>query len=337
MKKVSVIIPCYNAVKWLPKCFVSLAAQTMGMDNLELIFVNDASIDEGATWTMLSELERAYPDSIMIIDLPQNRRQGGARNEALKYASGEYVAFVDADDWMCDNLCERAYAAAKQYDADIVQFNHLLYFEGKGMIENPLKMQAEILTIHDGDDRKDMLMGEKLTYGCWNKLYRRSMIEQAGVQFAEHCIYEEPLFVYPLLFYVKRAAVLPDCLYVYRQNNSGTMRNDMKDRQTLMQHAEVQLAVWNFMKTTPFMEEYAEEIKAYFLHTYLYEYLDFAKRREMNVDWEDYRKLAENALKEVQPLKLNCYQDIFVKQSVLYEIIRDGMDTARLERFYKDM
>ena len=92
MKKVSVIIPCYNAVKWLPKCFVSLAEQTIGIDNLELIFVNDASTDEGATWAMLSELERAYPESIMIIDLPQNRRQGGARNEALKYASGEYVA-----------------------------------------------------------------------------------------------------------------------------------------------------------------------------------------------------------------------------------------------------
>lgn len=180
-------------------------------------------------------------------------------------------------------------------------------------------------------------MGEKLTYGCWNKLYRRSMLEKAGVQFAEHCIYEEPLFVYPLLFYVRRAVILPDYLYVYRQNISGTMRNDMKDRQTLMQHAKVQLAVWNFMKTTPFMQEYAEEIKAYFLHTYLYEYLDFAKRRDMKVDWEEYCKLAENALMEVQPLRLNRYQNIFVRQSALYEIVRDGMDIERLERFYQEL
>lgn len=337
MKKISIIIPCFNAVKWLPKCFVSLAGQTVGMDNLELIFVNDASTDEGATWAMLSELERAYPESIMIIDLPQNRRQGGARNEALKYASGEYVAFVDADDWICDTLCEKAYVAAKQYDADIVQFNHLLHFEGKGTIENPLKMQAEVLTVRDVNERRKMLMGEKLTYGCWNKLYRRSMLEKAGVQFAEHCIYEEPLFVYPLLFYLRRAVILPDYLYVYRQNISGTMRNDMKDRQTLMQHAKVQLAVWNFMKTTPFMQEYAEEIKAYFLHTYLYEYLDFAKRRDMKVDWEEYCKLAENALMEVQPLRLNRYQNIFVRQSTLYEIVRDGMDIERLERFYQEL
>lgn len=337
MKKISVIIPCYNAVKWLPKCFVSLAGQTMGTDSLELIFVNDASTDDGATWKMLSELETAYPESIVIIDLPQNRRQGGARNEALKYASGEYVAFVDADDWILDNLCERAYSAAKEQDADIVQFNHMLYFEGKGMIENPLKMTDEVLTIDSVDKRKRMLMTEKLTYGCWNKLYRRSMIEEAGVRFMEHCIYEEPLFVYPLLFMVKKAVILSDHLYVYRQNNFGTMRNDMKDRQTLMQHADVQYAVWDFMKGTPFMEQYGEEIKAYFLHTYLYEYLDFAKRRDMTVDWEDYRRLAETALKEVDPLKLNRYGDIFVKQSGLYEIIRDGMDLERLEKFYGEM
>ena len=180
-------------------------------------------------------------------------------------------------------------------------------------------------------------MTEKLTYGCWNKLYRRSMLEETGVQFAEHCIYEEPLFVYPLLFVVKRAVILSDYLYVYRQNISGTMRNDMKDRQTLMQHAHVQLAVWNFMKKTPFMNEYSEEVKAYFLHTYLYEYLDFAKHRGMDVDWEDYGGLAETALMEVNPLVLNRYKDIFVKQSVLYEIIRDGMDVKRLGKFYEEM
>ena len=76
MKKISVI-PCYNSVKWLPKCFMSLVEQSIGIDNLELIFVNDASTDDGQTWDMLKEMEKAYPESIIIIDLPYNRRQGG--------------------------------------------------------------------------------------------------------------------------------------------------------------------------------------------------------------------------------------------------------------------
>ena len=100
MKKVSVIIPCCNATKWLPKCFLSLVQQTIGIEQIELIFVDDASTDDGATWEMLHEFECAYPESILILKLQENMRQGGARNIALQYATGEYIAFVDADDFV---------------------------------------------------------------------------------------------------------------------------------------------------------------------------------------------------------------------------------------------
>ena len=88
MKKVSVIIPCFNATKYLPKCFMSLVQQTIGISQIELIFVDDASTDDGSTWNMLQEFERAYPESIMILKLEENMRQGGARNIALQYATG---------------------------------------------------------------------------------------------------------------------------------------------------------------------------------------------------------------------------------------------------------
>ena len=77
MKKISVIIPCFNVAKWLPQCFLSLVQQTIGIHNLELIFVNDASTDDGATWELLKEMEQAYPEDVLIIDLPENRHQGG--------------------------------------------------------------------------------------------------------------------------------------------------------------------------------------------------------------------------------------------------------------------
>ena len=81
MKKVSVIVPCHNAAKWLPQCFLSLVQQSIGIDGLELIFVDDASDDAGETWALLEEFERAYPESIMIIRLEGNRRrpERGAR------------------------------------------------------------------------------------------------------------------------------------------------------------------------------------------------------------------------------------------------------------------
>lgn len=113
MKKVSVIIPCFNATKYLPKCFMSLVQQTIGIDQIELIFVDDASTDEDATWNMLQEFERAYPESIMILKLEENMRQGGARNVALQYATGEYIAFVDADDFVAENFLLETYEKPK--------------------------------------------------------------------------------------------------------------------------------------------------------------------------------------------------------------------------------
>ena len=136
MKKVSVIIPCHNAAKWLPQCFLSLVQQSIGIDGLELIFVDDASDDEGATWALLEEFERAYPESIMIIHLEENLRQGGARNVALGYATGEYLAFVDADDFVEKDFLEKGYRRAMASDADIVpvSYTHLRAVCGTAII-----------------------------------------------------------------------------------------------------------------------------------------------------------------------------------------------------------
>lgn len=337
MKKISVIIPCYNVTKWLPKCFLSLVNQTIGIENLELIFVNDASTDDNATWNMLVEVERAYPESIIIIDLPENKRQGGARNEGLKYASGEYISFVDADDWVEDNLYEKVYSCAKMHDADIVQFNHSFYFDSVGVVPNSREMPDEVIVVENTAQRKKILMAEKITYGCWNKLYRRQMIQEAGVQYAEHVIYEEPLFVYPLLYYGTRFVTMPDCLYIYRQNNLGTMRNDMKERNTLLQHADVQLKVWNFMKGTPFFEEFYEEIKLYFLHTYLYETLDFAKKRGIGVDLGFFKPLADCAMSQVEDIDKSFYGNIVPKQMELYQGIRKGLTEEWLKEYIRMM
>ena len=76
-------------------------------------------------------------------------------------------------------------------------------------------------------------------------------MEKAGVHYAEHVIYEEPLFVYPLLFYGNRFEIMAEAFYCYRQNETGTMRRDMRQMETLQMHADVQFEVWHFMKQTP--------------------------------------------------------------------------------------
>lgn len=337
MKKVSVIVPCFNAAKWLPQCFLSLVKQTIGMDNIELIFVDDASTDGGQTWEMLCEIERAYPESVMAIHLEENMRQGGARNVALMYASGEYLAFVDADDFVAEDFLERAWQRAVETDADIVQFEYWLYKERLGAIPSGRQIEAEEIWIRSAEQRRQFLMSEKITYGCWNKLYRRELVAKAGVKYAEHVIYEEPLFVYPLLFYGERYTVMEEPFYYYRQNDAGTMYNDMKQMDTLWMHARVQHMVWDYMKQTEFFHDFYEEIKLYFLHTYFYETLYFAKQREFRVTMEFYDELERTVKEEVSDYQTSKYENIIPKQMKLYRLAEGGMTEEALDNYMQQM
>ena len=337
MKKVSVIIPCFNATKWLPKCFMSLVQQSIGIAQLVLIFVDVASTDGGATWQMLQEFEKAFPENILILKLEENMRQGGARNIALQYATGEYIAFVDADDFVAENFLEEAYRYAKNENADLVQFEYEFYTDRLGTVSSGRTITPEIVEIHSHDERARLLMAEKVTYGCWNKLYRHALLKEANVTYAEHVIYEEPLFVYPLLFYAKKIVITNDIFYYYRQNDAGTMRNDMKQEETLRMHATVQLAVWNFMKQTPFFAEYYEEIKLYFLHTYLYETLYFAKLRGFTVSFSFYQELEKTVTAEVTDYETSPYQKLIPMQMKLYHQIAKGVTEEWLERYMGEL
>ena len=300
MKKVSVIVPCHNAAKWLPQCFLSLVQQSIGIDGLEMIFVDDASDDEGVTWALLEEFERAYPESIMIIHLEENLRQGGARNVALGYATGEYLAFVDADDFVEKDFLEKVYRRAVESDADIVQFDYVYYTERLGKVASGRSAADESIRIQTKEERKRFLISEKITYGCWNKLYRRALVEKAGVHYAEHVIYEEPLFVYIVW--------------------------------ALTFESKVQLAVWHFMKQTPFFREYYEEIKLYFLHTYFYETLLFAVQRGFEVPYSMYETLRDTVKAEVADYRESPYAAMIPRQMELYRIENEEKNRENIQK-----
>lgn len=325
MKKVSVIVPCYNAARWLPKCFVSLAGQTMGMDAMELIFIDDASNDGGQTWNMLQEFERAFPESVLIIQLKENMRQGGARNTALQYATGQYLAFVDADDFVTEDFLEKVYNRAVKENADVIQFSFAYYTDKTGAVFSDQMQKDDIIFIQTVEDRKKLLISEKITYGCWNKLYRTELVTKTGIRFAEHVMYEEPLFVYPLLFYADRFVIVKEVFYYYRQNEAGTMRKDLQAKNTLRMHSDVQLQVWNFMKKTEFFQTYYEEIKLYFLHTYFYEAFYFAKQRGFKMSAEFYRELLETVQKEVPDYRESEYEYLIPQQMKLYQAAQNTM------------
>ncbi len=110
MEKISVIIPCYNVVSYIDRCLSSVMEQSIGLENVEVICVDDASVDN--TVEKLLVWEQTYPDSIIVVKSGKNGRQGTARNIGLTYASGDWVAFIDSDDWIEPDYLERLYEKA---------------------------------------------------------------------------------------------------------------------------------------------------------------------------------------------------------------------------------
>lgn len=96
--KISVIIPYHNVEQYIDRTLSSLSSQTIGVENLEIICVDDASTDN--IWEHLLAWEQKYPENILLVQCEENGRQGRARNIGLSHATDEWIAFIDSDDWM---------------------------------------------------------------------------------------------------------------------------------------------------------------------------------------------------------------------------------------------
>lgn len=318
MKKVSVITPCHNSIKYLQECLNSLESQSIGIENLELIIVDDASTDN--TWMQIKEFEKRYPQSVTAIRLPYNKRQGGARNEALKYVTGEYTAFLDSDDQALPETYETLYRIANETQSDIVQFNHYNCYGRKKELENYCKLEGT-LDLEDVETRKLFLITEICSLCHCTKIYRSDMIKDSVVQFAEYCIYEEPLFVYPLFFYAKRVTCINKAFYEVRIHAESTMHCDAKDSRRLLDHPHVQLCLLQKMKECKdWMRDYFFEIEFYFLKTYYLETLFIAGQAGLQLPLDYFIGMQQNIQRLFPNWRLNVYlqgEDTRILRSIL--------------------
>ncbi|MDC7293603.1 glycosyltransferase [Butyrivibrio sp. DSM 10294] len=279
MKKISIIIPCYNAEKWLPDCFRSLQKQTMNIDDLEFIFVDDASNDDGATVEMLMGFEKEYPDSVLIIPLEENLRQGGARNVAHQYASAEYLLCLDSDDILSPKACEGLYKLAKEYDADLLLFGHdsiygeLHYDEVEFSDDNESKIVYMDFKEHP-EYRKPYLVGAIGGFGCWGKLFKRKNVLASRACYAEHVVYEEPKFVLPQYLFADNMVKTDSKYYIYRKRFESTMTSQLGKR--ILDHPKVQLELYEYLLGLgEKYREYKEELDFHFVYSYYLETLFF--------------------------------------------------------------
>ena len=228
MIDISVIIPVYGVEKYLQQCIDSLLNQTF--KNIEYIFVNDASPDNSLK--ILLENQNKYPGFIKVVDLKENRKQGGARNAGLRQADGRYIGFVDSDDFapnMYMDLFEKAEASGA--DVTYIQYaavpNGIVYSNDVNWGQySPIIEWNNKLTSLEGHTLKDKDICDLVAYqigGVYCGLYRKDVLLSSNIVFPENLRYEDNYWSSLIKPSFRTVAFVHKIGYLYRQNPDSTL------------------------------------------------------------------------------------------------------------------
>ncbi|MBQ6997286.1 MAG: glycosyltransferase [Oscillospiraceae bacterium] len=214
MIKVSIIVPVHNSEKYLHKCVDSLTAQTL--EEIEIILVDDASAD--ASRELMADYADRYPKKIRCLYLDENIRQGGARNRGMDIARGEYIAFVDSDDFAEPDMCRTLYEAAA--GADMCGADY--WIDRDGALED--------VRLNYGEG-KEMTPEKKAAFlsGCgyfWSRIYRRDLLEKYHLRFPENVYYEDAWFNFMTALYAQSCVKAAGQYYHYYQSPDSTVRKN---------------------------------------------------------------------------------------------------------------
>ena len=333
MKKVSIVVPCYNAAMYLNKCVEYLLHQTIGSDNIEIILVNDASTDDGATWGIITEYEQRFPETIIAINLEKNLRQGGARNVGVSYASGEYLIFCDADDWLLCETLEHCYRAAKEYNADVVEFliNDIYDHE----IEVPLeKGEGEdfLIELSTEEARKKFLLyvDRRLSLGSQKKFYRTDLIQSNRISFVEQLIFEEPSFMLPVRIYENRHYFLNEKLYICYLSQGSTVRSNWETAHK-WDNPRVWMKLIDDLSERGMIQKYYTELEYLFLNWGLGLSIRMLLRKGCIIAKEELKFLINMTLKLFPEIRNNSYVANDVKNSGSNTISRSAVLLSLLD------
>lgn len=336
LAKLSVIIPVYNMAKDgnLNFCLDSIINQDY--KDLEIIAVNDASTDNSLE--ILREYERRYPEKVKVVTYKDNRHQGGARNEGIKYATGEWIGFIDSDDWVAADYFSKLITKGEETGADVVGctfnlVNSHTFEVGKIVETNTVDQSGEL----DTEKRKRFL--EK-TGSAVTKIYRASLIRDNNLSFPEHIFYEDNAAGPVWAMYFKHFEYIDEPLYYYYQHDSSTVHTITAERcNDRMTAGEMMLSE---IKKRGFLKEYHDEIESIFTTIYftntVFSYMRIKKGKKYSVikhikkrmmeEFPDFRsnknygKFMDDEQKRYVDLMMKNSLAFYIKYSLLW-IYRD--------------
>ncbi|OIK10582.1 hypothetical protein BIV60_20390 [Bacillus sp. MUM 116] len=255
--KVSIILPVYNVEKFLRKCLETLVGQSL--KEIEIVAINDCSSDKSLE--ILNEYQRNYGDRFQIIDSKENIKQGGARNLGIKKARGEYIGFVDPDDYVSLDMFEKMYLSAKENNSDIVTCDYYEVLKGESCYK--------FNDIPEGELNKEstkLILQRKYGWELWQQLYKRNLFVENSIEFSEN-LYVTDLEIGAIIFmYAKKISKVREALYYYVKHDAATTTFKLNDKKIYDLITVSDNRIQHFIKRG-FYEEFKEEIDyIYFWH-----------------------------------------------------------------------
>lgn len=260
--KLSIIVPVYNmaADGKLEYCMNSLVAQTIS--DYEILVVDDASTDNSVE--ILRRYEEKYPDKVKVICHEVNKRQGGAKNTGLRAAQGEWIGFIDSDDWVTLDYYEKLLRKAEETGADMVGCDYSLVdkhtMEVGKVVQNNTPDQVGVL---DDEKHKKLLMrsGSMVI-----KIYKHSVIRENHLYFPEGIFYEDNCAGPLWSLYFTHFEKVEESMYYYYQHQVSTVHYITEEKcRDRMKAAELLYAE---CKARGMLEKYYAEIEYRFSELY---------------------------------------------------------------------
>lgn len=218
--KISLVIPIYKVELYLDRCIKSIVVQTY--TNLEIILVDDGSPDQ---CPKLCDDWEKRDFRIKVIHKP-NGGLSDARNVGIEAATGDYILFVDSDDYISVDMCEKMILAAKKNNSDMVMCGFILKYPDRE-IRTPL-ITGDVERVYSNLEMLDLFFKTKkveLTV-AWNKMYRRDVFfTPEHIRYPVGKLHEDEFTTYKLIYASKKITVIPEFLYYYVQRSQSIMAN----------------------------------------------------------------------------------------------------------------
>lgn len=306
MKKVSVIIPVYNAQEYLVRCLGNLVNQTL--QDIEIILVNDLSTD--GSLDIMKECQKQFPDKIVIINMTEKGGPGGARNKGVQAARGEYIGFVDSDDIVVPTMFEKLYEKAVSEQSDIVDCGY--YFE-----------KEDTAIIHTSDDLTGKLDAEKrsklIVSGgyIWSKLFRAELLQNdPNYSFRENAILEDSDFLTYAFATADTMSNVKELLYQYSYHPHTTSESNTQDPNKYYNNIKNAIeAIYHKTKDLAVYDQVKEAVEYEIVQLYLYGMINCLQNIE-NKQFHAEEKMLELKNSKDHMVQIPYDKNIYIKEKI---------------------